>query len=1053
MRRWHRVATGVFLAVLALSPFTAAKEAPAPSVSGAVVDADGKPVKKAEVYLYYTDGFQGEQSRLIAKAKTNRKGECAFTDPLKWEGIPVPADYGSDGVSTVEYGVLVKHPKKGFGFTLFRKEHPTTAQRIVLRDLKTYRFDVKDAAGKPVAGVKAFVKSIDTPKKDMEGKAPNQGTIDGIGQDLDLFPCVTGADGKLTVDAPFGARFRLVKEGYVTQESKGGSVILSRPCTVSGKVTTHDNSPVANCWLRASFYQDKQYWDAFTKTDTAGCYSLQAPAEAKGQTEAEVSLSILPGKDAAFPKKELKIKTKGAGSSSQHDIVLDKTFRLAGTVTDLVTGKPVAGAALYCFYKREDDDSNGFEDITTDAEGRFCIYLPGNAHANLQWQTHSRNGDLLIDMPWLNQGGWTAFSGTVTEDTELNLRLRLVPVRQAKANVIGPDGKPLSNASVYIHSNLSDAKTNEAGVAELKAVPLGEDMVILATANGNTLMGVAPLPANAAEATVQLQPTASRRWRVLTPDGLPASRLQFYFQPMAGEQDINSLQERYMSDKDGYFSADHVCSATRYKVFWSGWDGDKENRDYEWGDAIIDLPALKAEDIPTFPAPRYNCALMGRVTDKDGKPVANARVNVQGQVVLNNEERESMTDANGEFTFSRLAQGQAELIASADGYKPAYVAVRSDSIDAALVLQPDTEPIHNRVRVLGPDGQPVPNAKIFVADTSYKDGKEDISNKRLTANSAGALDIVMPVSKERIERRICCDMPGYALAFAEGQTLYDSETTLQLAKEGEPYKGRVTDEQNKPIAGAKVTLKSQVEKRAPNSYQWKAVPNEYRLTTNTDAEGAFVLPRLNAAQLYMVEVSAEGFCDCTSRYDANLLKDGICMKRAGAITGKVVERGTGKPVAGMLVTLERQYQAPNVRAVSGPDGGFALEKVPAGRHALRAQDNKTQSKLLVYGSPTANVEAGATATITIEMEEGIEVTGKAVVKDPKVPGYRPPMAYVLKDGGTIATAPIAEDGTWKVSLPEGNFELLVPNSRNEYKTQPLRVKRGEPVKEIVSEVD
>lgn len=1050
MRSGHLAAIVCLSLLIAFCAF--AKDSAAPSVSGAVVGTDGKPVKKAEVYLYRSDGFQGRQSSLIAKMKTDRKGTFAFGNPLDWTGLPMPAEYGNDSVSTIEYGVLVKHSKKGFGFTLFRKEHSSTDLRIVLHELRPVRLEVKDVAGKPLAGVKAFMEAVEAHKADKEGKARNQSYLAGIGQDIDLFPCVTDADGKITIDAPYGVNFRLVKEGYLPQESKGGKVILSRPCTVSGTVTLADGAPGAGCWIRARFRQDKQYWSDSTECDASGRYSIQVPGEAKGTSEPEIDVSILPGKGVTIFKKSLKFTAKGPGSTLQQDIALEKGVLISGTVTSLTDGKPVAGVALHTSFRGGGESEWG--EVETDAEGKFSFSVPVGADVSLQWQTHSRKGDTLIDSKWIQQGNWSPFRGTVTKDKTLAIPVKLVPVRQAKAKVIGLDGKPVRNAAVYYHGDISAIQTDEAGECELKAVPQGEAMTLLASADGGALMGVAPLPADAPEATVQLQPTATRQCQARTPDGLPAGELQFYFQPMAGEQSINSLQQQYKTDKKGNFSAANVCPATRYKVFWSGWDGDKENRDYEWGEAIVDIPAFKAGETPTFPAPRYNCALMGKVVDKDGTPVENAKVMLGGTVVLNAEATSLTTDRRGEFVFSRLAQGEVSVTASAEGFKPARVLARSDGIDVVIVLAPGTEPVHNRVRVLGPDGKPVPKAVVFLFDAiRTEQGKETISKKRYTANDAGELDIVAPAAKEGVERRLCCDTPGYALMFADGEAGFDSETVIQLAKEGNPYKGLVTGEQGQPIAGAKVTLKSMVEKLGANSYRWKSIPKQHVLTAETDAQGAFVFPRLDQGCRFIFEVGAEGFCDAETRYDADPLKDSICLKRAGAISGKVIERATGKPLAGMLVRLGQNYEFRNLNATSGKDGCFTIQKVPAGEHMLTAGEPNPASKLMVAGSPAAVVEAGATANVTIEMEEGIPVTGRVTVKNPQAPGFQPKEVYVVKLGSTVARAPVGSDGTWTLHLPEGNFEIMTPNSKDMYQTKAIAVKRGEPSKEIVFEVD
>ena len=53
---------------------------------------------------------------------------------------------------------------------------------------------------------------------------------------------------------------------------------------------------------------------------------------------------------------------------------------------------------------------------------------------------------------------------------------------------------------------------------------------------------------------------------------------------------------------------------------------------------------------------------------------------------------------------------------------------------------------------------------------------------------------------------ICCDMPEYDLAYATLNPAEDTDLVLKLFARGQPWSGRVVDENQKPIAGAKVTV-------------------------------------------------------------------------------------------------------------------------------------------------------------------------------------------------------------------------------------------------------
>jgi hypothetical protein len=80
------------------------------------------------------------------------------------------------------------------------------------------------------------------------------------------------------------------------------------------------------------------------------------------------------------------------------------------------------------------------------------------------------------------------------------------------------------------------------------------------------------------------------------------------------------------------------------------------------------------------------------------------------------------------------------------------------------------------------------------------------------------------------------------------------------------------------------------------------------------------------------------------------------------IRGKIVDATSGQPVAGAVISLSKS--APPLEAVSGPEGRFRLEKVPAGRHVL----NISQTSYKPYFLPDLIVHAGKETVLEIELE-------------------------------------------------------------------------------------
>lgn len=101
----------------------------------------------------------------------------------------------------------------------------------------------------------------------------------------------------------------------------------------------------------------------------------------------------------------------------------------------------------------------------------------------------------------------------------------------------------------------------------------------------------------------------------------------------------------------------------------------------------------------------------GRVVDRQGKPVAGARV--RGKFI--NAQREAITDDRGEYRLPGCRPGRFALIVTAPGHGPAL-----ENID----FQPDLAPVHFtlpaprtiRITMVDPQGKPVPKFRVFFQD-------------------------------------------------------------------------------------------------------------------------------------------------------------------------------------------------------------------------------------------------------------------------------------------------------------------------------------------------
>jgi hypothetical protein len=184
--------------------------------------------------------------------------------------------------------------------------------------------------------------------------------------------------------------------------------------------------------------------------------------------------------------------------------------------------------------------------------------------------------------------------------------------------------------------------------------------------------------------------------------------------------------------------------------------------------------------------------------------------------------------------------------------------------------------------------------------------------------------------------------------------------------------GQVVDPDGKPVPGAEVRLLGARGEAA-------LVALEDRFTTDAGGEFRFTAPRG-----VVVEARKAGFAPGRTEIGVRALVERRLVVRLHAakgevaaparIAGRVVERGTGAPVAGALVVAERQtpsgWLAPAGQAVTGVDGRFSVDDLAAGPYRLTAS---------AEGRARGTVAAPAgTADATIELALGGRLRGCVV---------------------------------------------------------------------------
>ncbi|HEX8951175.1 MAG TPA: carboxypeptidase regulatory-like domain-containing protein, partial [Polyangia bacterium] len=201
-----------------------------------------------------------------------------------------------------------------------------------------------------------------------------------------------------------------------------------------------------------------------------------------------------------------------------------------------------------------------------------------------------------------------------------------------------------------------------------------------------------------------------------------------------------------------------------------------------------------------------------------------------------------------------------------------------------------------------------------------------------------------------------------------------TDVELKLGAVAAILRGRLRDGSGKPITAFTVVAwpRQGVLGRGP----------EERATV-IDVDGRYALPLVPGS--YVVSAAARGFARAPDRTveigDSGADAD-FTLARGSRIFGRVVERGSGKPIAGATVAFEGHALGDDIGlqtdVASGADGSFSLEGLPSGRQSLDVQAVGHNGRLL---GALLVPEEGALGPLTVDLA-------------PTAPGEEPSTEFV-----------------------------------------------------------
>jgi len=239
---------------------------------------------------------------------------------------------------------------------------------------------------------------------------------------------------------------------------------------------------------------------------------------------------------------------------------VSKVCVLSGKVINSDTGEPVP-----YFYLRHLKSNGGLiEHLETDEKGRFQTTAAKGSQRYFRFD-RSRRGTYIIDLN--RQDNFVPFRGIVRKDMkDLIFMVKLWPVSELTGKVLNKTGGDISNASVYIHSDVPAVKTDSSGIFKIHVAPTDRDFNLFAISEDMNQAGLVHLKAGATAVTIHLEPTTSYKGQVIDTEGKPVRPFQFIVGLRLNGSNSDCLQRQLQADMDGTFTIDYLYPKASYQA-------------------------------------------------------------------------------------------------------------------------------------------------------------------------------------------------------------------------------------------------------------------------------------------------------------------------------------------------------------------------------------------------------------------------------------------------------------------------------------------------------
>jgi len=365
-------------------------------------------------------------------------------------------------------------------------------------------------------------------------------------------------------------------------------------------------------------------------------------------------------------------------------------------------------------------------------------------------------------------------------------------------------------------------------------------------------------------------------------------------------------------------------------------------------------------------------------------------------------------------------------------------------------------------KVVDEQGRPVAKAKVglYTLSVDYSVFSYEVElDREVTTQADGAFRFEKNLDESYLTGQtvIFAHKEGSALGWANWHLAKDKDVQIKLSP-AKTLAGTVVDGSDKPIADAQVSVSFLMTPQIPGDdnprYLVGQVAQKW-FTTHTGADGKFVFDRIpaDATAELLVEKAGRatistleptGYQGGKLRFAAGQTDINLVMPPEATIKGIVVEKGTGKPAAGVKLMVMRGRNQPSFGmkpVVSQENGSFVFRALTAGKHLVQFVPVREELADWVVEPVEVTTETGKTTSdVKVKVSKGGILEVLVTEAESKKPIEDASVSVRDEQNDKWVGGQTGKDGIARMRLIPGEYQI-----RGAYKQGYARSQRQEAV--------